>query len=53
MILVYAGIVPSKNSDPQLAELRVRATQLLDRLSQEEATIILPTIAIAELLVPV
>ena len=55
MILVYAGIVPSKNAatDPELAELTVRAHRLLYRLSRDDATIILPTIAISELLVPV
>ena len=55
MILVYAGIVPSKNdaTSPQVIELSLCSNRLLDQLSRDEATIILPTVAISELLVPV
>lgn len=53
MILVYAGIVPSKNTDSPTAELHVRAKRLFDKFSREETTIILPTIAISEILIPV
>jgi hypothetical protein len=54
MILVYAGIVPSKAlGASQLADLHVRAMMLLDQLARDDALVILPTVAIAELLVPV
>jgi predicted nucleic acid-binding protein len=52
MILVYAGKVPSKGASP-LAELTVRSRRLLDRLVADDATIVLPTVAVSELLVPV
>lgn len=51
MILVYAGKVPS--NDAPLPDLAIRARRLLDRLATDEATVVLPTVAIAELLVPV
>jgi hypothetical protein len=52
MILIYAGIVPSKNTETkELAALRRRARILFHEL--QEHTIILPTIAISEILIPV
>lgn len=56
MILVYAGIVPSKGASPggaELAALKLRAQMLFEHFARDEATVILPTIAIAEVLVPV
>jgi hypothetical protein len=58
MVLVYAGIVPAKTAkaakhSKERAELSVRAKLLLHRLSREKATVVLPTIALSELLVPV
>lgn len=53
MVLVYAGIVPSKEASADVTEWSLRARRLLDRLDDDEATIVLPTIAISELLVPV
>lgn len=53
MILVYAGVVPSKGLNEQREELRIRAVRLLDELDHDGVTVILPTVAIAELLVPV
>jgi hypothetical protein len=55
MILVYAGIVPSKPraSSPELDELRVRSKLLLHQLATKKAIVFLPTVAVAELLVPV
>lgn len=56
MVLVYAGWVPRKSTGKtkELEELKVRAQALL-RMHQKKgkATIILPTIAISEILVPV
>jgi predicted nucleic acid-binding protein len=57
-ILIYAGIVPSKhrNVDPKTAEHlkepRYRARRLLDQILAKE-TIVLPMVAITEILVPV
>ena len=56
MILIYAGIVPSKDASPagsELARLKLRAGMLFDHFARDDATIILPTVAIAEVLVPV
>ncbi len=55
MVLVYAGIVPSKSdaNSEQIVELSVRAKVLLHQLVRDKATIIVPTVAISELLVPV
>ncbi len=55
MILVYAGIVPSKKTKRSSCyeELRVRSLLLLHKLSREKAPILLPTVALSELLVPV
>ncbi len=56
MILVYAGIVPSKDASPAgspLAILKLRAQMLFDHFSRDDATIVLPTIAISEVLVPI
>lgn len=50
MVLIYAGIVPSANSAVD-KELRISAKMLL-HMHQADA-IVLPTIAISELLVPV
>lgn len=53
MILVYAGLVPRKpgKSSKELEELRVRAKLLLHM--HREDIIVLPTIAVSEVLVPV
>jgi len=54
MILIYAGIVPQRNGKAKSAKakkLTHRAKVLMDQLKDE--TIVLPTIAVAELLVPV
>lgn len=53
MVLIYAGIVPSKNNNESDAvkELSVRSKILLHE--HQNDTIILPTVAIAEVLVPV
>lgn len=52
MILIYAGLVPSKASKSGgLGDLVFRAQILLHDLRKD--TIVLPTVAIAELLVPV
>ncbi len=53
MVLVYAGVVPRKSGklSKKLEELRVRSTLLLHMHSKD--IIVLPTIAISELLVPV
>jgi len=53
MILIYAGLVPRKSGklSKYLEELRVRSKLLLHM--QGKDTIVLPTIAISELLVPV
>jgi hypothetical protein len=55
MILVYAGLVPSNDAPPNshLVELGIRAKLLLYQLTRDHPAIILPTIAISELLVPV
>jgi predicted nucleic acid-binding protein len=55
MILVYAGFVPSKSREisTDFQELQVRSKLLLHQLSRRKVTILLPTIAISELLVPV
>ncbi len=57
MILIYAGKVPRKQSplSKKDAELSIRAKILLRELAElkEKMTIILPAIAVAELLVPV
>jgi len=56
MILIYAGIVPSKSAgkkSAQLEELQVRSKLLLHQLARQQAPIFLPTIAVSELLVPV
>jgi len=55
MVLVYAGIVPSNPATraDDFADLQVRAHILLHKLARRDAIIYLPTVAIAELLVPV
>ncbi|MBU4270817.1 MAG: hypothetical protein KKE86_06800 [Planctomycetes bacterium] len=55
MVLVYAGWVPSKNPkhSSKYQELNVRAQLLLHKLFREKALVLLPTVAISELLVPV
>ncbi len=53
MVLIYAGVVPIKDGmeiDPDLVH---RSKALLHMLTRKNSTIILPSIAIAELLVPV
>ncbi len=53
MILVYAGIVPSKPGTAPDEELRVRSKLLMYLLAEKEDTVFLPMIAVVELLVPV
>jgi len=55
MIVVYAGVAPSrKQTRPKnFDELRIRAKILLFQLARDKATVVFPTIAVAELLVPV
>jgi hypothetical protein len=54
-ILIYAGIVPSKGATrcADFDELRVRSNLLLHMIAQKKGTILLPTVAISELLIPV
>ena len=54
-ILIYAEIVPRKNAkhSPEFNDLRVRAKLLLAKVDPKKDTIILPVIAVSELLVPV
>jgi hypothetical protein len=51
MTLIYAGVVPSKPGTSPQADLKRRATILLEKF--EDSTIVLATISVAELLVPV
>lgn len=53
MVLVYAGIVPQKHHDDSnsLRELQVRSKILLHM--NRDKTVVLPTIAVAEVLAPV
>ena len=52
MVLIFAGLVPNKGKkSKEFAELNLRARLLLYQLRAE--TIVLPTIAVSELLVPV
>jgi hypothetical protein len=55
MVLIYAGYVASKAGprSPEFEDLSVRAKLLLHQLTRQKATIVLPTVAISELLVPV
>jgi hypothetical protein len=54
MVLIYAGVVPTKPDVNIPDELRVRAKLLLCMLQKDrESTIILPAVAVAELLVPI
>jgi hypothetical protein len=55
MILVYAGFVQSKlkKHSKDSEDLWIRSKLLLYQISRKKATILLPTIAISELLVPV
>lgn len=56
MVLIYAGVVPQKEGQcrsDDWEQLCRRSKILLDELAIRKATIVLPTIAIAELLVPV
>lgn len=61
MVVIYAELVPAKDRDPppseeelaRLADLKIRAKMLLYTLNREKATIVLPVVAITELLVPV
>jgi predicted nucleic acid-binding protein len=55
MILVYAGIVPV-NKNPRSAkskELHFRSKLLLAQLARKKATLLLPAVALSELLIPV
>lgn len=52
MVLIHAGVVPPKQNAKRDESLRVRATLLLHLLSASKTTIVLPTVAVAELLVP-
>jgi len=55
MILIYAEIVPSKRTtrSSDFDDLRVRSKLLLHMAARKKDTILLPTVAISELLVPV
>ncbi len=55
MILIYAEFVPSKGSkrSADFDDLRVRSKLLLHTATRKKNTILLPTVAISELLVPV
>jgi len=55
MILVYAGFVQAnlKKHSKDSEDLWVRSKLLLHQIARQNATILLPTIAISELLVPV
>lgn len=53
MVLIFSGMVPRKKSakSEEYEEMKTRSKILLHKLQKE--TIVLPTVAIAELLVPV
>jgi predicted nucleic acid-binding protein len=55
MILIYAEIVPSKESSraADFKDLRDRSKLLLLMAARKKDTILLPTVAISELLIPV
>jgi hypothetical protein len=55
MIVIYAGLAPSKvaSRPAELDELSVRSKLLLHQLLRRKATILLPAVAVSELLVPV
>jgi predicted nucleic acid-binding protein len=55
MILIYAECIPSKNGKrcSDFDDLRVRSRLLLVMAERKKHTILLPTVAISELLVPV
>ena len=56
MVLVYAGLAPRKSSEKskEFEELAIRAKFLFDmHLGKGKAPIILPSIAVSEILVPV
>lgn len=55
MVLIYAGVVPRKSgkTTDALKELQVRSKLLLHMHMRRKDTIVLPTIAISEVLVPV
>lgn len=55
MTLIYAGIVPRKpgTRSEELQDLQRRAKLLFEALAIEGARIVLPTVCLAELLVPV
>jgi len=55
MILVYAGFVPLKPGKraADFEDLCVRSKLLLHQIERRKGTVLLPTIAISELLVPV
>lgn len=55
MILVYAGLVLAKpeTKASDFDELQVRSRLLIFQLARRKSTVFLPTIAVAELLVPV
>jgi len=55
-ILIYAGVVPEKKGTQRCADfddLQLRAKLLLEQANSKDGTIILPWIAIGELLIPV
>lgn len=51
MVLIYAGVVPTKKGTKINPDLQTHAKILLHKLRND--TIVLPTIAVSELLVPV
>lgn len=53
MVLIYAGVVPAKDGAQIDQDLTVRAKILLHMMQRQSATIVLPSVAVAELLVPI
>ena len=55
MILIYAGVVPSdaKKRPATWEDLRVRSKIRLHQLAKQDEPVLLPTIAVSELLIPV
>ena len=54
-ILIYAGLVPSKSAKrpKDLEELHIRSKLLILQLARKKETVLLPAVAVSELLVPV
>lgn len=55
-VLIYAGLVPSNDATARsdaVRELQIRSRLLILSLAKKKTTVFLPTIALAEVLVPV